>query len=157
MAKRSAGLLLFRRRPEHVEVLLGHPGGPFWARRDAGAWSIPKGEIDPGEDPLAAARREFGEETGFEVPDGAVVSLGEAVQPSRKVVIAYAMEGDADPARLAGNTVEIAWPPRSGRRLAVPEIDRVAWFAPAEAAERILAGQRVFLERLAAWLDAEPV
>lgn len=149
MPKRSAGLLLYNRTRSGWRVLLGHPGGPFWARRDAGAWSIPKGEHDATEEPLAAALREFAEETGFSpVPDG-VIDLGEAAQPSRKIVHAFGLEGDLDPRGIKSNLIEIAWPPRTGRRLTIPEIDRAAWFEPAEALARILPGQRVFLDRLA--------
>lgn len=149
MAKRSAGLLLFRRTTGSVEVLLVHPGGPFWAKRDAGAWSIPKGEVESGEDDLAAARREFREETGLDLPDGPILPLGEAVQPSRKVVVAFALEADLDATEIRSTNVEIAWPPRSGRRLLVPEVDRAEWFSEATAADKILPGQRIFLERLA--------
>lgn len=147
----SAGLLLYRSREGGVEVLLGHPGGPFWARRDLGAWTIPKGECDPGEEPLAGALREFGEETGHEVA-GTPVPLGEAVQRSRKVVIAFALAGDLDPAALRSNLFELEWPPRSGRVGRYPELDRVGWFTLDEARGRILAGQAVFLDRLAALL-----
>ncbi|TDR94811.1 NUDIX domain-containing protein [Enterovirga rhinocerotis] len=149
MAKRSAGLLLWRSGPESVEVLLAHPGGPFWARRDDGAWTIPKGGIDPGEEPLAAARREFREETGHEPPLGTAIPLGEAVQPSRKIVTAFALEGDFDPGSLAGDSIIIEWPPRSGRRGAYPEIDRVGWFGLADGRRKLLRGQVVFLDRLA--------
>jgi predicted NUDIX family NTP pyrophosphohydrolase len=156
VARRSAGILLFRWRAGAVEVLLAHPGGPFWSRKDAGAWSIPKGEHGPDEEPLSAARREFAEETGHPPPDGAAISLGEIVQPSRKVVTVFALEGEFDPAALSGETIEIDWPPRSGRRLVIPEIDRVEWFSLAEAERRILPGQRPFLARLETALSRGP-
>lgn len=156
MPKRSAGLLLYR-LPQggEVELLLVHPGGPFWARRDLGAWSIPKGESLPGEDPLAAALREFAEETGAVPPDRArVSSLGEAVQAGGKVVTAFAAEGDCDVAAIRSNVFEMEWPPRSGQRRAFPEVDRAAWFRPAEACRRILPGQVVLVRRLVASLAA---
>ncbi len=148
MAKHSAGLLLYRRGQGALEVLLVHPGGPFWAKKDLGAWSIPKGEYAEGEDPLAAARREFEEETGFPAPDNAI-SLDDVKQAGGKIVVAWAAEGDCDPARLVSNTCEIEWPPRSGRKIEIPEVDRAGWFAIEEARERILKSQLPFLERLA--------
>ncbi|HMO28695.1 NUDIX domain-containing protein [Enterovirga sp.] len=156
MTKHSAGLLLFRRRDGEIEVLLAHPGGPFWRAKDAGAWSIPKGEYGQDEAALSAARREFAEETGAAPPEGRMVALGEFAQSKRKIVTAFAVEADFDPARLAGATVEIEWPPRSGHREAYPEIDRLAWFPIAEARARILAGQRGFLDRLAEKVSREP-
>jgi len=157
MTKRSAGLLLFRRRGEAIEVFLVHPGGPFWAKKDMGAWSIPKGEYAEGEDPLAAALREFEEETGFTAPAHAI-ALGELKQAGGKVVTAWAAEGDCDPERLVSNRCEIEWPPRSGRKMEIPEVDRGAWFAMDEARKRILASQEPFLERLQRELDArEPL
>jgi predicted NUDIX family NTP pyrophosphohydrolase len=156
MKKRSAGLLMFRRRAGSFEVLLAHPGGPFWSRKDAGAWSLPKGEIGEGEESLAAARREFTEETGFTAP-GPFIELGEAKQASGKVVAAWACEGDADPAAMVSNLFEMEWPPGSGKSAAFPEIDKVDWFAPPEALERIARGQRVFIERLAAHLASPAV
>ena len=149
MPKRSAGLLLYRTRAGGTEVLLVHPGGPFWAKRDLGAWSIPKGEIDPDEEPIRAALREFAEETGAEPPPGPVIDLGEVRQKGGKLVLAFAAEGELDPEMLRSNLVEIAWPPRSGRTLTVPEIDRAGWFSLAEAREKILAAQVPFLDRLA--------
>jgi predicted NUDIX family NTP pyrophosphohydrolase len=146
----SAGLLVFRERGAALELLLGHMGGPFWARKDAGAWSIPKGELDEGEDPLAGARREYAEELGHPPPDGPVVELGEIRQRAGKVVVAFAVEGDFDPELLDPGTFELEWPPRSGRRQAFPEIDRVAWFDLETAKERIVAGQVPLLDRLAA-------
>jgi predicted NUDIX family NTP pyrophosphohydrolase len=146
--KRSAGLVVFRRTGADLEVLLGHMGGPFWARRDAGAWSIPKGEIEPGEDPLAAARREFVEELGIAPPTGTPTDLGEVRQSGGKVVTAWAVEGDLDPDAVTPGTFELEWPPRSGRVSTFPEVDRVAWFTLESAAERIVTGQRDLLERL---------
>jgi predicted NUDIX family NTP pyrophosphohydrolase len=147
VSKKSAGLLMFRRRNGELEVLLAHPGGPFWARRDAGAWTIPKGEIEPDEEPLAAAAREFREETGF-VADGTMIPLGQLKQPSGKVIHAWAFEGDCDPARLSSVKFSMEWPPRSGKLEEFPEIDRCAWFDVAEARVRILPGQAPFLSEL---------
>ena len=147
----SAGLVLFRERDDGaLEVLLGHMGGPFWARKDEGAWSIPKGELDPGEEPLAAALREFAEELGQAPPDGPVVELGEIRQKAGKRVIAFAVEGDFDPAQIVPGTFELQWPPRSGRTQTFPEVDRVAWFDLETAAAKIVRGQVALLERLAA-------
>jgi predicted NUDIX family NTP pyrophosphohydrolase len=146
--KRSAGLLVFRRRGGGLEVLLVHPGGPLWARRDLGAWSIPKGEIEAGEDPLAAARREVEEETGLRAA-GPFSALGEIRQPGGKRVLAWAMPGDFDPAALRSIAFELEWPPRSGRRQSFPEVDRAAWFPLAEARRRILPAQAPLLDRLA--------
>lgn len=145
----SAGLVLFRERADgRIEVLLGHMGGPFWARKDEGAWSIPKGELDPGEDPLAAALREFAEELGHAPPDGPVLELGEIRQTAGKRVVAFAMQGDFDPAAIVPGTFEIEWPPRSGRRQSFPEVDRVAWFELATAESKIVRAQMALLERL---------
>ncbi|MGA9764851.1 MAG: NUDIX domain-containing protein, partial [Rhodomicrobium sp.] len=130
--KRSAGILLYKCTEGGLRVLLVHPGGPFWARKDEGAWSIPKGEYEPGEEPLAAAIREFAEETGMQ-PVGEFQPLGEIVQKSGKLVAAWACAGDFDPARLVSNSCEIEWPPRSGRRLSIPEADRADWFTLDEA------------------------
>ena len=151
--KRSAGILMYRRPGAGLEVLLVHPGGPFWARRDLGAWSIPKGEYAEGEDPLTVARREFAEELGHE-PAGDFWELGELVQPSRKVVTAWAVEGDFDVAGLKSNTFELEWPPKSGRKAQFPEVDRAEWFSPAEAETKILPGQREFIDRLRALFGA---
>jgi predicted NUDIX family NTP pyrophosphohydrolase len=151
VARRSAGLLLYRLAGGEPEVLLVHPGGPFWARKDEGAWSIPKGEYEPDEAPLAAAMREFQEETGVAL-QGTPQPLGDAVQPSRKVVTAFALEGDLDPAMIRSSSFEMEWPPRSGRRATFPEIDRAGWFGLEEAGIKILAGQAVFLDRLLALL-----
>lgn len=150
----SAGLLFYRRLPgAGLEVLLGHMGGPFWARKDAGAWTVLKGEIDPGEDPHAAALREAGEELGLGLPPSSVpdVDLGEVRQRAGKKVFAWAREWPPpvpDLERIAGNTVEIEWPPRSGRRMEVPEIDRVAWFGPDDARRLVVSAQAAFVDRL---------
>lgn len=149
MARRSAGILLYRHGAGGLEVLLVHPSGPFWAKRDAGAWSIPKGEYDAGEDPATAARREFREEIGIEA-DGELVPLGEVKQKAGKLVTAFALEGDLDVSAIRSNMVEIEWPPRSGKRLTFPEIDRAGWFRLDEARTKILAGQVPLLDRLAA-------
>ena len=146
----SAGLLLYRRSGGELEVLLGHMGGPFWATKDAAAWSIPKGEYSGDEDPRAAALREFAEELGSPPPPGADLPLGEAKQSSAKLVTVFAREGDFDAEHISSNLVEIAWPPRSGRMLQVPEIDRAAWCGLASARERLVKGQVVFLDRLVA-------
>src|SRR3954447_207063 len=138
-ARRSAGVLLYRFADGGaVEVLLGHMGGPFWARRDDGAWSIPKGELEPGEEPLAGALREFAEELGHAPPDDPVLELGEIRQKAGKRVIAFALEGDLDPAQIVPGTFELQWPPRSGRMQAFPEVDRVAWFDVPTAAAKIV-------------------
>ncbi len=149
-AKRSAGILLHRRSGDGaLEVLLVHPGGPFWAKKDLGAWSIPKGEYEDGEDALAAARREFAEELGSPAADGELVALGEVCQKSGKVVTAWALEGDIDADAVTSNTFTMEWPPRSGRTREFPEVDRAAWFGLDEARERILPAQAPLLDRLA--------
>lgn len=148
MAKHSAGLLLYRRRQARLEVFLVHPGGPFWAKKDLGAWSIPKGECQAGENTLDAARREFTEETGFS-PSATAAELGTLRQAGGKLVTVWAAEGDCDPAALKSNTCQIKWPPRTGKRLEIPEVDRGAWFPLDEAAKHILASQRPALEMLA--------
>jgi predicted NUDIX family NTP pyrophosphohydrolase len=151
MAKRSAGLLMFRRTPngdgEGIELFLAHPGGPFWAKKDDGAWSIPKGLLEDGEDELAAARREFAEETGCTVA-GDAIALGDYKQPGGKVVVAFAVEGDCDPAGLRSNTFTVEWPPRSGRMREFPEVDRAGWFSPADALRKLLTGQRPIVAAL---------
>jgi predicted NUDIX family NTP pyrophosphohydrolase len=149
MAKRSAGLLLFKRRDGKVQVFLVHPGGPFWRKKDAGAWSIPKGEYEEGEDPLAAAKREFEEETGIK-PQGKFIALGEIKQPSGKVVSAWAFEGDCSPKEIQSNTFSMEWPPKSGHKREFPEVDRADWFALDDARRRIVKGQIGFLDRLMA-------
>ena len=147
MPKQSAGLLLYRRAGRALELLLAHTGGPFWARKDEGAWSIPKGEYGDGEDALAVAKREFAEEVGT-TPDGEFLDLGKVTQPGRKVVRVFALEGDFDVRRLQSTLFEMEWPPTSGRRQTFPEVDRAAWFAPDAARRKILAGQRPFIDRL---------
>jgi len=147
MVKRSAGLLLYRVHEGALEVFLVHPGGPFWAKKDLGVWSIPKGEIDEGEDPLGAARREFEEETGFR-PEGTFRELEPVMQRSGKIVHAWAIEGDCDAAAIRSNTFPLEWPPRSGRWMDVPEVDRAGWFSIPEARERILEGQRGLLAQV---------
>lgn len=147
MPKRSAGLLLVRPGADGPEFLLVHPGGPFWARRDAGAWSIPKGEVSPGENPLDAASREFAEEFGRAAPAGPPVDLGEVRQAGGKIVRAFARLGEFDASRVESNRVEVEWPPRSGRRVSVPEIDRAAWFGADAAREALIAAQRSLVDR----------
>ena len=147
----SAGLLLYRLTPRGLEVLLVHPGGPFWAKKDLGAWSLPKGEAEDDEDLLAVAHRELAEETGFTAPDAAR-PLGQVRQKGGKVVHAWAVRGDADPSTLRSNTFEIEWPPRSGRTATFPEVDRAAWFDLVEARRRINPAQAAFLDALAAVL-----
>ena len=147
MPRKSAGILLYRHGATGIEALLVHPGGPFWAKKDLGAWSIPKGEYDDDEDPEAAARREFLEEIGIEA-EGKLTPLGEVKQKAGKLVTAFALEGDVDPSAIRSNTMKLQWPPRSGRWINVPEIDRAGWFTLAEAREKILAGQVPLLDRL---------
>jgi predicted NUDIX family NTP pyrophosphohydrolase len=147
---RSAGILLYRLTGESPELLLVHPGGPFWANKDAGAWSIPKGEVGEGEESMACALRELEEELGTLPPldTGNLLDLGEVRQKSGKLVCAWAAESDFDPATLASNTFTMQWPPRSGREIAFPEVDRAEWFDPAAAREKILAAQDAFIVRL---------
>src|SRR6185312_12388854 len=147
MPQRSAGLLMYRRRNSALEVFLVHPGGPFWAKKDAGAWTIPKGEYGDGEEPLAAARREFEEETGT-AAEGQFLGLGEVKQAGGKVVTAWALERDLDPASIRSNTFSMEWPPRSGKMREFPEIDQAAWFSLTEAREKLIAAQTAFLDRL---------
>ena len=147
-APTSAGLLVFRERDGELEVLLAHMGGPFWARKDAGAWTVPKGELEDGEVAAAAARREFAEELGHEPPDGPLTDLGEIRQRGGKRVIAFALAGDFDPAQLRPGTFDLEWPPRSGRVQAFPEIDRVAWFDLETARAKIVPAQAELLDRL---------
>ena len=155
-SRRSAGILLHRLRGGRLEVLLVHPGGPLWARCDEGAWSIPKGEYDEGEEPLAAARREFEEELGTAPPDGDAADLGDVRQKSGKFVRAWAIAGDLDPATAVSNTFELEWPPRSGRRIEVPEVDRVEWFGLDAAREKINGAQVALLDRLAELVGNTP-
>jgi|SRR5207248_7579323 len=149
MPASSAGILLHRRRRDRLEVLLVHPGGPFWRRRDLGAWSIPKGEYVSDEDPLAAARREFAEELGVPPPDGPAEDLGEVRQKGGKRVRAWGLEGDLDADAVVSNTFELEWPPRSGRKIDVPEVDRAEWFSLEDAREKINPAQAELLDRLA--------
>jgi predicted NUDIX family NTP pyrophosphohydrolase len=153
MSKHSAGLLLFRKSAAHIEeVLLVHPGGPYWATKDDGAWSIPKGEFDENEDPLEAAKREFMEETGF-APRGDTIPLNAVRQPNGKFIHAWAIKGDFDPAKLQSNTFSLEWPPKSGRHEQFPEVDRAAWFSMGVAKQKILNGQAPFLKQLQEMLD----
>lgn len=148
MGRRSAGIALYRGSPPDLEVLLVHPGGPLWARRDAGAWSIPKGEYEDGEDPAGAARREFTEELGSPAPEGELVDLGEVKQRSGKLVRGWALRGDLDASAITSNTFALEWPPRSGRMREFPEVDRAQWFTLEQARERINSAQVPLLDRL---------
>ena len=150
MARRSAGIVLYRSGAAGVEVLLVHPGGPFWAKKDAGAWSIPKGEYEDGEDPLACALREFEEETGTRLASDEVVELGSVRQKSGKQVTAWAVAGDLDPDNVRSNTFVMEWPPRSGRQAEFPEIDRAEWFGLDEARAKLVPAQAELVDRLAA-------
>jgi predicted NUDIX family NTP pyrophosphohydrolase len=150
MSKCSAGILMYRGQGRALEVLLVHPGGPFWASKDDGAWSLPKGEYEEGEAPLDVAKREFAEELGTPAPQGTFLDLGEIRQPSRKLIAAFAVEGDFDPAALRSNRFELEWPPQSRRKQSFPEVDRAAWFTLAEARAKIQKGQAPFLDRLLA-------
>jgi predicted NUDIX family NTP pyrophosphohydrolase len=152
MPKRSAGVLLFRRKGTQLEMLLVHPGGPFWKNKDDRAWSIPKGEYADDEDPLAAAKRELAEETGLTV-SGDFIPLGEIRQAGGKIVTAWAVEGDCDAASLRSNTFSMEWPPGSGKTQEFPEIDRAEWFPPEIARRKIVEKQAEFLERLAKHLQ----
>ena len=155
MTKHSAGLLMFRRSGGVLEVFLVHPGGPFWAKKDLGAWSLPKGEYTPEEDALAAARREFKEETGFSA-EGEFIPLTPLKQPSGKVIQAWAFEGDCDPGAVKSNTFTMEWPLRSGTTKNFPEVDRAGWFTIEEAKVKIIPGQTGFLEELEEILSQEP-
>jgi predicted NUDIX family NTP pyrophosphohydrolase len=148
MPRRSAGILLYRRHQGILEVLLVHPGGPMWVNRDAGAWSIPKGEYSDDEDPQAVALREFQEETGQPPPTGDLVALGEIRQKGGKVVTAWAAPGDLDPEAITSNTFKLQWPPNSGRWRTVPEVDRAGWFDPSTAKDKLLAAQAELVDRL---------
>lgn len=148
MPKLSAGVLLYRAYDGVVEVLIAHPGGPFWARKDDGVWSIPKGEYTEDDDPWVAAQREFAEELGLPVPAGARVDFGPLKQPSGKVVTAFAVRGDLDVSDAHSNTFEVEWPKGSGKVREFPEVDRVGWFSVAQARSKLLKGQRAFLDRL---------
>lgn len=151
--KQSAGILLHRAGADGVEVLLGHMGGPFWAKKDAGAWSLPKGEYDDSETPQDAARREFTEELGLPVPAGDLVELGTVKQSGGKTVTAWALRGELDPDAVVPGTFELEWPPRSGRTQQFPEVDRVEWFPLDAARDKIVKAQAAFLDRLTAVLD----
>jgi len=153
-AANSAGLLLFRRRAGGLELFLAHPGGPFWAKRDLGAWTIPKGLVEPGEDPLASAIREFEEETGIR-PTGPFIPLGTIRQKAGKQVEAWAFEGDADERTVRSNTIEIEWPRGSGRRMTIPEVDRCGWFDPPTARKKLNPAQAELVDRLEAALARE--
>lgn len=153
MAQLSAGILLFRETDSGLQVLIGHPGGPFWAKRQAGAWSVPKGLVEPDEDPLAAARREFLEETGLDVGNEPVIDLGSVTQKSGKEVVAWAVRGDLDPAEARSNTIRVEWPRGSGRLVEFPEIDEVRWCGLPEATKLLNPAQQYFLVRLRKWLD----
>lgn len=152
MKKHSAGILLYRESNGNVEVLLGHPGGPFFARKDQGVWSIPKGEYDEGESPLDAAKREFTEETGQPLPAADYVDLGSVKRSDGKVIYAWAAQGDIDVDAFRSNTFEMEWPPKSGRRQQFPEIDQIAWLPLHEALAKLSPAQTAFIERLAAHL-----
>ena len=154
--RRSAGILLFRRDPDSVRVLLAHMGGPFFAKRDSGVWTVPKGEPDPDEDLAATARREFAEELGLPVPGGPLLPLGEVVQKNGKVVTAWALEGDLDVDAVVPGTFEMEWPRGSGRVGTFPEVDRAAWWTPEECAERIVPAQLELVTRLVAALRSVP-
>jgi predicted NUDIX family NTP pyrophosphohydrolase len=155
MPKQSAGLLLFRENEGRLEVLLVHPGGPYWAKKDGGVWSIPKGELDGSEDALAAAKREFEEETGARA-DGDAIPLEPLRQPSGKIVHAWAMRGELDPASIRSNTFAMEWPPKSGKLRDFPEVDRAAWLSLPEAEKKILKGQRPLLDQLRRKLGDPP-
>lgn len=152
MPKKSAGIVVYRRASGTLEVLLVHPGGPFWAKKDAGAWSIPKGEIDEGEDPLQAAKRELEEETGLK-PEGEFFALGPIRQRGGKIVLAWAVEGDCDAAAIRSNVFSMEWPPRSGRFADFPEVDRASWFSIPEARAKLLPAQIPIVEELEARLS----
>lgn len=150
MPKKSAGLLLYRKSPSGTEVLLVHPGGPFWKSKDEGAWTIPKGEFNDGEDPLVAAKREFEEETGSTPPDGDYVPLIPIKQKNGKMVYAWAVEGDFDPSNLRSNNFSCEWPPKSGRMQEFPEVDRAEWFVPEDAKQKMFSGQPALIDQLLA-------
>ena len=148
----SAGILLWRGRKGRVEVLLAHQGGPFWVKKDIGHWTIPKGEVEPGEEFVAVARREFAEETGHQAPNHPLIDLGQITQKSGKLVLGWAVQGDLDPSTATSNTYDMEWPPHSGTVQTFPEIDRVEWFDLDEARRRLKAAQVPFLDRLQAAL-----
>jgi predicted NUDIX family NTP pyrophosphohydrolase len=154
-SKRSAGILLYRRRGAALEVLLVHPGGPFWSKKDLGAWFVPKGELEEGEEPLAAARREFREELGSEPPSGEPLDLGTVKNKSGKLIYAWALEGDFDLSSFQSNTFSLEWPPKSGKMRDFPEVDRASFFSFEEAALKIHVAELPLLERLRALSSAE--
>ena len=147
MPRTSAGIALYRRTGDGIELFLAHPGGPFWKNKDDGAWTFPKGEYTAGEDPLVAARREFREEIGFDL-DGEFIDLGAVTQSGGKIVRVFATEGDCDPAAVRSNTFKQVWPPKSGRYVEFPEVDRAGWFPPADARRKLLGAQAEFVDRL---------
>jgi predicted NUDIX family NTP pyrophosphohydrolase len=153
MPKTSAGILMYRRAGESIELFLVHPGGPYWAKKDLGGWSVPKGEYEPDEDPLVAARREFAEETGFDV-DGDFIPLAPVKQKGGKVVSAWAVEGSIDASAIRSNMFSMEWPPRSGRQQEFPEVDRAGWFGVAEARLKLNASQVAFIDELCERLNA---
>lgn len=153
--KTSAGILPYRFKSGAPEFLIAHPGGPFWAKKDEGAWSVVKGEVDEGEDLLAAARREFAEETGVELSGEDFVDLGEITQRAGKVVLAWGHEADIDAGAIVSNTIEIEWPPRSSRTIEIPEIDRAGWFSPSAARSKLNPAQVPFVDRLEGWLSSQ--
>lgn len=155
MKKHSAGIVVFRRTGKVSEVLLAHMGSPWWAKKDKGAWTIPKGVIEEGEDPLNAAKREFSEELGMSAPEGSYIELGIIEQHNNKDVAAWAVEAEVDNKKIKSNTVKIEWPPRSGKQQEFPEIDRAAWFDFATAKEKVVRGQGELFDRLAERLDIE--
>lgn len=155
MAKLSAGILMYRGEGPSLELLLVHPGGPFWAKKDRGAWSMPKGEYEEGEEPLVVAKREFEEELGSAAPVGGYIALGELKQPSPKVITAFAVDGDLDPSTLESNHFAMEWPPKSGKVQTFPEVDRAAWFSLDQAATKIQPGQAPFIDRLLAALGID--
>lgn len=155
MTKQSAGLLMYRRRGKTLQVLLVHPGGPFWDKKDIGSWSMPKGEFSQDEDALKAARREFEEETGF-LPTGNFIRVGAIKQPSGKLIHAWAFEGDLDAKKIKSNTFSVEWPPQSGKQQEFPEVDRAEWFTIETAREKIIKGQVEFLDELLHVLESEP-
>jgi predicted NUDIX family NTP pyrophosphohydrolase len=154
MSRLSAGILMYRLGAGGIEFLLVHPGGPFWSKKNDAAWSIPKGEYESGEDPLDVAQREFEEELGVRPPNREVIELGEIVQPSRKVIRVFALEGDLDASDIRSNLFEMEWPPKSGRKQSFPEVDRAEWFTPERARVKILPGQRPFIDRLLSHFDS---
>jgi predicted NUDIX family NTP pyrophosphohydrolase len=155
MKKHSAGIIVFRRSGPEVEVLLGHMGSPWWVKKDIGAWSIPKGLIEEGEDPLDTAKREFSEELGLEIPDAELIQLGSIEQPNNKTVSAWAVEGDMDVGEIQSNTLKVEWPPRSGQMQDFPEIDKAGWFSLPDAAQKAVQGQSQLFERLAEHLGVK--